>query len=99
MPEDDTGCFAFTDQEVETLAIAEHDRWMHERLASGWTAGEEDAQAKTTPYLVPFDELPAAIADYDRILVREIPRLLAPAGLQVIRNQPPPADDGSPEST
>jgi hypothetical protein len=77
--------FAFTDEEVETLAAAEHLRWMRERVADGWSAGDKDAARNTTPYLVPFEELPADIAEYDRIFVREIPRLLNAAGLQVVR--------------
>jgi len=77
--------FAFTDDEVETLAAAEHLRWMRERITDGWTAGDKDVTRKTTPYLVPFEELPADIAEYDRIFVREIPRLLIAASLQVVR--------------
>jgi hypothetical protein len=77
--------FAFTDEEVETLAAAEHRRWMGERIADGWTAGGKDAARKTTPYLVPFEQLPADIAEYDRVFVREIPRLLELAGLQIVR--------------
>jgi len=80
--------FAFTDEEIETLAAAEHLRWMRERIADGWSAGAKDVTRKTTPYLVPFEELPADIAEYDRIFVREIPSLLILAGLQVAR---PPA--------
>jgi hypothetical protein len=77
--------FAFTGEEVETLAAAEHRRWMRERLAAGWTAGDKDVTRRTTPYLVPFEELPDDIAEYDRVFVREIPRLLTLAGLQVVR--------------
>lgn len=77
--------FAFNSEEVETLAAAEHSRWMRERIAAGWTAGDKDVTRKTTPYLVPYEELPADIAEYDRILVREIPRLLASVGLQIVR--------------
>jgi RyR domain len=77
--------FAFTDEEIETLAAAEHLRWMRERVADGWTAGDKDATRKTTPYLVPFEQLPADIAEYDRIFVREIPSLLILAGLKVAR--------------
>lgn len=77
--------FAFTDAELEKLAAAEHVRWVRERTADGWTAGEKDVAHKTTPYLVPFEKLPADIADYDRILAGEIPRVLASVGLQVVR--------------
>jgi hypothetical protein len=81
--------FAFAAEEVEKLAAAEHARWVRERTAGGWTLGDRDAARKTTPYLVPFDELPADIADYDRDAVREIPRLLASVGLQVVRGRSP----------
>ncbi|AKK26988.1 hypothetical protein AB431_10205 [Mycobacterium sp. EPa45] len=80
--------FKFTDDEVKYLGIHEHDRWVKERVAAGWTAGPKDTAGKTTPYLVPFDELPADIAEYDLLLVREIPNLLAAAGMRVVRVNP-----------
>jgi hypothetical protein len=85
-----TGDFTFTDAEVQTLAAAEHVRWVRERIAAGWTAGDPDAACRKTPYLVPFDELPADIAEYDRNFVRAIPGLLASVGLRVVRLAPPP---------
>ncbi|WP_082939282.1 NAD-binding protein [Mycobacterium sp. 852002-30065_SCH5024008] len=83
----DASEFLFSTDEAETLAVAEHDRWMAERLADGWSSGEKDIENKRTPYLVPFSDLPDDVADYDRMFVREIPALLASAGLQVIRTQ------------
>ena len=83
----DASEFAFSDDEIETLAIAEHDRWIAERLADGWSLGDKDIENKKTPYLVPFADLPDDIAEYDHIFVREIPTLLASVGLQVIRTQ------------
>jgi hypothetical protein len=83
----DASEFAFSDDEIETLGIAEHDRWMAERRPDGWSLGDKDIERKKTPYLVPFAELPDDIAEYDRMFVREIPTLLASAGLQVIRTQ------------
>lgn len=84
-----TGDFMFTDEEVQLLAAAEHDRWVRERIADGWAAGVKDPARKTTPYLAPLDELPADIAEYDRNFVRQIPRLLASVGLRVVRIQGP----------
>ncbi len=83
----DASEFAFSDDEIETLAIAEHDRWIAERLADGWSLGDKDIENKKTPYLVLFADLPDDIAEYDRMFVREIPTLLASVGLQVIRTQ------------
>jgi len=77
--------FAFADDELEGLSIAEHDRWCRERVNAGWTSGIKDPERKRTPYLVPFADLPPDIAEYDRMLVRDIPIFLAAAGLQVIR--------------
>jgi hypothetical protein len=86
--------FTFTGEEVEILAEAEHVRWVRERIADGWTAGDRDVRRKTTPYLVSFEELPADIAEFDRIFVREIPRLLVSVGLQVVRTPATPKQTG-----
>jgi len=83
----DASEFAFSDDEIEALAIAEHDRWIAERLADGWSSGDKDTENKKTPYLVPFADLPHDIAEYNRIFVRDIPTLLASVGLQVIRTR------------
>ncbi len=81
-----TPAFEFTDEEFEMLAIAEHKRWVTERLESGWRLGPKDIGRKTTPYLVPFDELPEDIADLDRDAVRQIPDALALVDLKAIRS-------------
>jgi hypothetical protein len=77
--------FTFTDEEVKKLAIEEHDRWNRERIAGGWTMGDKDVELKKTRYLVPWEQLPPDIAEYDTILMRAIPSILASAGMQVIR--------------
>lgn len=86
----DASAFAFTDAEIETLAIAEHNRWIRERLEAGWQSAEvRDPENKKTPYLIPFDQLPPDIADLDRSAVRAIPAVLALADLQVVRVRQP----------
>lgn len=38
---------------------AQHDAWMADKLADGWVYGPvKDAEAKTHPCLVPYDQLP-----------------------------------------
>lgn len=38
---------------------AQHDAWMRDKVAAGWTYGEtKDADTKTHPCLVPFEQLP-----------------------------------------
>ena len=73
------------DREVEYLAYIEHRRWVDERLAAGWKKGPRDAEAKTTPYLVPYDELSDQVKDYDRQPVRDIISILEDIGLALCR--------------
>ncbi|MHB0939029.1 MAG: RyR domain-containing protein [Armatimonadota bacterium] len=76
----------FTDAEVELMAEMEHGRWVVERLASGWQYGpDKDNERKISPYLLPWNELPNDIKDYDRAAVREWPVILAEAGFEVRR--------------
>jgi hypothetical protein len=81
--------FAFTDDEIEFLAREEHKRWIRERIEDGWqpvdTEEEKDRAAKKTPYMVPFDDLPENIADYDRNAVQAIPEILKSTGQRVVR--------------
>lgn len=47
---------------------AQHDSWMAAKVADGWVHGEvKDAEAKTHPCLVPFDQLPPEQQAKDRI--------------------------------
>lgn len=77
---------AFTDDEVERMAVAEHARWTVERLLDGWRWGPaRDVEAKTSPYLIAWDQLTDDVREIDRVLVRRIPDVLAQAGLVVRR--------------
>lgn len=76
----------FSATELEILAEMEHRRWNDERLAAGWTLGNNrDVPKKTTPYLVEWDELPEDIKDYDRQLISDLPNVLAAVGLEIRR--------------
>jgi hypothetical protein len=74
------------DAEVEYLSIVEHDRWMEERISSGWIYGEvKDAEKRISPYIVPWETLTEEIKQLDRNTVRNIIPLLAQVGLGVRR--------------
>lgn len=88
--------FEFNDEEFETLAVAEHKRWVTERLGSGWRLGPKDIERKTSPYLIPFEELPDDIADADRDTVRQIPAALALVDLKIVRSATGSARIGQP---
>lgn len=78
--------FEFTADEIERLAKEEHDRWVKEREAEGWRPGpKKDIVHKLSPWLVPWEQLPEDVKDYDRNAVRAIPLVLAAAGLSVRR--------------
>jgi hypothetical protein len=83
----------FTDDEIELLARDEHKRWIRERIEDGWqpvdTEDENDRKAnrkaKKTPYLIPFNDLPVNIANFDRYAVCAIPEVLKSTGQRVVR--------------
>lgn len=78
--------FRLTPAELERLALVEHDRWMAERRGSGWRYGSpRDDARKLHPSLIPWAELPESEREKDRDAVRELPRVLAEAGLQIVR--------------
>jgi voltage-gated potassium channel Kch len=75
----------FSADEVETMALLEHDRWVTERRRAGWQRGPRDLRRHTTPYLVPWEQLSDEVRDQDRVFVRQLPSLLASVGLQAQR--------------
>ena len=77
---------SFSTGELETLARYEHNLGVEERLQNGWTYGpERDACKKTSPYLLPYDDLSEDIKDLDRDTIRNIPSLLESVGLGVFK--------------
>lgn len=75
--------------ELETLgrklASQVHDVWAVGRMKEGWRYGEErnDAQ-KTTPCLVPFEDLPASEQAYDLNTAFATLRLLVKLGYRIL---------------
>ncbi|MBR3158541.1 MAG: hypothetical protein IKF14_05485 [Atopobiaceae bacterium] len=80
---------AFNDRQIELLARLEHDRWIEERLQAGWTldatAKASDPVARTSPYLVPYEELDEDVKEYDRDAARQLIPLIKRAGLALVR--------------
>jgi len=76
----------FSPEEVELMAEMEHDRWVRDRLAAGWRYDRiKNLERKTSPYLVPWDQLSEEVKDMDRNTVRAIPALLVKVRFQVYR--------------
>ncbi len=79
---------SFEPDEVELMAAMEHGRWNIERTRAGWKLGPRDPDAKVTPYLVAWEEVPEKIKGYDRDAVNEFPVVLANAGFEIFRTEP-----------
>jgi hypothetical protein len=78
--------FDFKLEQLEMLTREVHDEWVEDRIRNGWTYGERETTKKTTPYLVPFDDLTEEIKDYDRDVVRNIFPMLRQLGLRVYKS-------------
>lgn len=75
----------FQPDEIETMAIAEHDRWNADRYLAGWEFAPppKNEKLRTHPCLVEWEELSNDIQEYDREPVRNIPQLLRLIGKEV----------------
>lgn len=58
----------FTIDNPEAPATANHDSWLEHKLADGWQYGAvKDAEKKTHPCIVPYEELPVEQRAKDHI--------------------------------
>lgn len=73
-----------TGDEIEFLAEREHDRWMAEKIAQGWTyAPMRDNDAKHHNNLLPWSELDEAAQQIDRDMVSEWTGALSAAKMKL----------------
>lgn len=71
---------------TEQIAENVHDVWAISRIKEGWTYGPmRDNAAKTTPCLVPYDELPEDEKAYDRNTALETLRLITKLGYKIVK--------------
>lgn len=69
---------------TERIAENVHEVWAASRIAEGWVWGENrDNEKKTTPCLVPYDELPEIEKDYDRNTAMQTLRLIVKLGYTI----------------
>ena len=78
---------ALDETQIEAMARWEHERWLNERRSMGWMFGQErDAEKKTSPYLVPYDELDEDVKEArNRAPMRDALKVLAGAGLAIVK--------------
>ncbi len=69
---------------TERLAENVHDVWARRRISEGWSYGEvKDSNAKTTPCLVPYSELPEEEKEYDRRTALETLKAVLALGYKI----------------
>ena len=69
---------------VEIIAKNVHEVWSEERIKEGWTYGPvRDDIKKTTPCLVPYEELPENEKEYDRKTAFETLKLVVKLGYKI----------------
>jgi len=78
--------FVLSPEQLETLAIREHDRWMDERKQRGWTwAPIRNNALKHHSAMVDWAKLSPSDQEKDRSSIRQLPKLLDHAGFRLKR--------------
>ncbi|HEY42551.1 MAG TPA: ATPase [Anaerolineae bacterium] len=79
--------FDFPGDDLEFLAELEHQRWMTEKVNAGWRhSPKTEKEQKLHSALVEWDELPEEEREKDRILIQQIPEILAKAGYAILKS-------------
>ena len=69
---------------TEKIAENVHEVWAQGRIAEGWIFGEkQDSEKKTTPCLIPYDELPESEKDFDRNTAMGTLKLIMALGYKI----------------
>ena len=69
---------------VEKLAEQVHENWSLSRIKEGWTYGNRrNDEKKTTPCLVPYNELPESEKEYDRITATQTLKFILKQGFKL----------------
>lgn len=69
---------------TEKIARNVHENWSAGRIAEGWVYGQtRDDGKKTTPCLVPYEELPEEEKQYDRNTALQTLRLIVALGYTI----------------
>ena len=73
---------------VERLARNAHELWAAERIRTGWTYGpRRDDAARTTPWLVPFDQLPDDEQTIDSVMATQTVKAILALGYRIERRE------------
>jgi ryanodine receptor 2 len=69
---------------TEQIAENVHENWAKARFDEGWRYGKERSDSqKTTPCLVPYDQLMDSEKEYDRITALQTLKLIVALGYKI----------------
>ena len=69
---------------TELIAKNVHEVWAKQRIEEGWTFGPiKNSELKTTPCLVPYENLSESEKDYDRNTALETLKLIQKLGYKI----------------
>lgn len=72
---------------TEKIAENVHNVWAVGRIAEGWTYGEtRDDEKKTTPCMVPYDQLSKSEKECDRNTALETLKLILKLGYKIVKD-------------
>jgi hypothetical protein len=72
----------------EAIAENAHEVWAADRRAQGWIFGpHRNDEAKETPCMVPYNQLPESEKDYDRNMAMKTLKLLKKLGYDLIKRE------------
>jgi len=84
----DESSFQFSPDQIEELAKLEHERWCRERREKGWIYGKEmNKESRISKWLIPYEQLPEDMKEYDRDPVRRIPKYLEMVDLKIVKSE------------
>lgn len=71
---------------MEEIAKNVHENWAQLRISEGWTYGEKrDSDKKTTPCLVPYEQLPESEKVYDRRTAEQTLKAIVALGYKITK--------------
>lgn len=83
----DTSCVELPEEILaltEQIAKNVHENWAQSRIAEGWVCGPvRDDEKKTTPCLMPYDQLPEIEKEYDRKTAMQTLKLILALGYKI----------------
>ncbi|MFC7550128.1 NAD-binding protein [Plantactinospora sp. GCM10030261] len=80
--------YVLAEDEVELLASWEHERWLADRVATGWRYAEtRDEARRLHPGVRAWSDLSPDMRDRN-YAIRELPEILADAGFRIVRVRP-----------